>query len=832
MEQLSSLFELSVAFNACNSIDSLAKTLAAHLARDLAARVAMVWLRQEGGSELGCRSRWFEAGLRLELRPGQVSEGILAEMLTKPRARRLEEEEIGPEMFPHLAEGDRERVATALYAPIPTSTDVAGVVEVLNKHTGEFTADDAAFVEEACRLAGRVVDGLRALEQEKWSSLQTIERLTALYDVASTFSSTLELEQLLPVMAEKIQDNLSARACSFWVVDPGANELFCAHQAGEDPTTEKGNRLKLGEGLVGAVAQTGQARLVSNAAEEPELEARLQAGNEFEIQSLMCAPLLKEERVLGVVEIVNRQDGKAFDEDDLFYLSNMCEQAANALNNANLLQAERKVHTLDALLAISKEITSTLNLDHVLTTVVHEAATVVPFDRCVIGLYDRHRFIVGAVSGEAEVPRTPEMERLRELLAGVAEQPAAVSADHTEEGWKVKPEGENAALVRYLEEQGLGGFYALPLRDEQGTVGVLALLSNTAEFLSESHLEVLSILASQTTVAIRNARLYQDVPLLSILKPVLKSKQKLEGISASRWLEIASKAGIAALVLIVVPWKYRIQTNATVVPAERRMVSAEVSGIVERVPVREGQRVSVGEELATLDDSDDRIRLERALTDLAVAREQLAGAEEKRDWASASQARLNMELHQAEVNLYQEKVEKAELRASIQGVVVTPKVEEKIGKMLKVGDAFCELVDQDHLAVEMNVPETDISRVRTGSPVALKLNAFPTLTIRGTVQQVSPQTISAEDEQFFVTRALFPNPDVKARDGMAGQAKITSAGGWFQSAPRRNGYGGRPGRCCPRESKVESRVSRVRGGGEVNLLTFDSRLSTAKRLRQ
>ena len=541
----------------------------------------MVWLRQESGGELVCRSRWFEAGLRLELAPGQVSEGILAEMLAKSRARRLDEEEIEPEMFPHLAEDDRERVAMALYAPIPTSKDVAGVVEVLNKRTGEFTADDAGFVEEACRLAGRVLDALRAVEQEKWSSLQTIERLTALYDVASTFSSTLELENLLPIMAEKIQGNLEALACNFWLVDSDTNELFCAQQAGEDPTTNKGSRLQIGEGLAGAVAQTGQPRLVSNAPDEPGLEARVQASEEYQIQSLMCAPLLKEERVLGVVEIVNRQDGKPFDEDDLFYLTNMCEQASNALNNANLLQAERKVHILDALLAISKEITSTLNLDHVLTTVVHEAATVVSFDQCVIGLYDRHRFILGAVSGEAEVPRTPEMEQLRELLAWVAEQSEAVSADQTEEGWKVKPDEENAALARYLEEQGRSGFYAMPLRDEQGTVGVLALLSNTAEFLSESHLEVLAILASQITVAIRNARLYQDVPLLSIWQPMLKSKRKLEGITASRWLEIASKAGIVALLLIVVPWKSRIQTNATVVPAERRIVSAEVSGIVQ-----------------------------------------------------------------------------------------------------------------------------------------------------------------------------------------------------------------------------------------------------------
>ena len=788
MEQLSSLFELSVAFQSCNSIDSFAKTLCAQVARTLEARAVMVWLRQDTAEELLSRGRWFEAGLRLEVISGGVSEGILAEMLEKPRARRVEEEEIEPEMFPQFAEDDRERVVTALYAPIPTSKGAAGVLEVLNKRSGKFTADDAGFAEEACRLAGRVLDALGAVEQERWSNLETIERLTALYDVASTFTSTLELEQLLPLMAEKIQGNLSALACNFWLIDSDTNELFCAQQAGEDPTTHKGLRLQIGEGVAGGVAQTGQSRLVASAKEEADLEARIQAGGEYEIQSLMAAPLLKEERVLGVVEIVNRRDGKAFDDDDLFYLTNMCEQASNALNNANRLQAERKVHTLDALLAISKEITSTLNLDHVLTTVVHEAATVVPFDQCVIGLYDRNHFILGAVSGEAEVPRTPEMEQLRELLAWVAEQSEAVSADQTGEGWKFKPEEENAGLARYLEEQGRSGFYAMPLRDEQGTVGVLALLSNTAEFLSPNHLEVLAILASQTTVAIRNARLYQDVPLLSIWQPVLKSKARLQGITASRWLEIASKVGLAVLLLVVVPWKYRIQTNGTVVPAERRMVSAEVSGVVQRVYVREGRRVNAGDELATLDDSDDRIRLERALTDLAQAHRQLAEAEEKRDWPGASQARLNMTLHQAEVNLYQERVEQSHLRASIRGVVVTPRVEEKTGRLLKVGDAFCELVDQDHLAVEMNVPETDISLIRPGAPVALKLNAFPTLTIRGTLDRVSPQTISAESEQFFVTRALFPNPDVKARDGMAGQAKISCTGGWFHSGWYPLGY--------------------------------------------
>ena len=162
----------------------------------------------------------------------------------------------------------------------------------------------------------------------------------------------------------------------------------------------------------------------------------------------MAVPLLKEDNVLGVIEVVNKLVGTPYDEDDLFFLSSICEQAAIALNNANLLEAERKVHELDALLNISKEITRTLNLDHVLATVVNQAATVVPFDRCAIGLFDRNRFILGAVSGEVEVPKTREMDQLHDILEWVATQTEPVRADNYDEGWEVSSEEGRAQIGR------------------------------------------------------------------------------------------------------------------------------------------------------------------------------------------------------------------------------------------------------------------------------------------------------------------------------------------------------------------------------------------------
>jgi len=785
MREVAALLNLSTAYHACGDVDSLLKTAAGRIGEALKARAALIWLPSEDG-RLTSRGRWFGAGIRFKARV--ASEGLVVDILESARAQRLSAQQARPERFSHLADNDRELVKTALYAPIPGPQGVGGVLEVLNKTEGEFTAEDQAFAEQAAQITGVALATHLAAERELYKGLDTIERLTTLYDVSRAFNSVLELQELVPIVADKIRDIMRAEVCNLWLVDSEGERVYFAQQVGEDPTTGEDDQMPLGEGLVGFVAMQGEARLVTNPDQEPLLAARRERAPEFSIRSVLIAPLLKDEQVLGVVEVLNKADGTVFDDDDLFFLTNIAEQTAIAVNNARLLEAERKVHELDALLAISKEITSTLNLDHVLSTVVHQAATVVPFDRCVIGLFDRNRFILGAVSGEAEVPQTSEMEQLRTLLERVADQSEAVRADNYDEGWRVNAEGLRAPVTTFLDTNEFNGFYAIPLRDEQGVVGVMALLSGDAEFLSENHIEVLDILASQTTVAIRNARLYQEVPLMSVWQPLAEKRKKLMALPHARWMEIGWKVGLAVLLLVVIPWKFRVESNAAVVPAERRVVPAEVEGVIERVLVREAEQVGQGQLLAQLDDSDSRVLWQRARTNLDLARRQLGEADSRRDLGAIQQARLRTGLYEAEEALYREKVQKAELRSPIAGVIVTPKVEERVGEHLEAGDAFCEVVEQARMAVEMNVPETDVDLIQPGAQVAIKLNTFPTDTFVGTVERVSAQTLTAEGEQFFVVRALFPNPDTKVRSGMVGRAKITAAGGWFESGWYPVGY--------------------------------------------
>ena len=82
-----------------------------------------------------------------------------------------------------------------------------------------------------------------------------------------------------------------------------------------------------------------------------------------------------------------------------------------------------------------------------------------------------------------------------------------------------------------------------------------------------------------------------------------------------------------ALVLAIIPWPIRLGTATSVVPAERRAVSAFTGGVVQRVYVHEGDRVSAGQPIAQLDDGDDRVKLASAQTDMALAAREVSDAE-------------------------------------------------------------------------------------------------------------------------------------------------------------------------------------------------------------
>ena len=227
------------------------------------------------------------------------------------------------------------------------------------------------------------------------------------------------MDELQALIGSKLREVMECQAINIWLMMPDES-VQLTHQAGFDPTVQVESSLSAGEGLAGAVSDNGEPILLDNT-EDERLLARNASAAEGRVSSIVVVPILDKGALVGVIEAVNKMDGTPFDEDDLFVLTSMAETASTALHNAGLLMAERKVEILETLVTVSHEITSTLNLERMLQTIVNAPQAVIPYERAAIALETRGRFKLSAVSGLTQVNAdAPDIAPLNDILQWAA----------------------------------------------------------------------------------------------------------------------------------------------------------------------------------------------------------------------------------------------------------------------------------------------------------------------------------------------------------------------------------------------------------------------------
>jgi RND family efflux transporter MFP subunit len=491
----------------------------------------------------------------------------------------------------------------------------------------------------------------------------------------------------------------------------------------------------------------------------------------------MVAPLVAKGFEVGVLEVINKLNGAPFDEDDLFLLSSIAETAASALNNAGLLQAERKVEILETLVKVSAEITSTLDLDRVLHAVVTGPGAVIPYERAAIALEERGRLKLRAVTGITRInPQDPNVVRLQDLLEWVSLSNEEISfSQHGDQFEDPRPETQ-AKLGKYFSETGMRGFYAVPMADDDGRVGILSFESSDPDFLGPAHLEMIKILTSQATVALRNASLYREVPFIDILKPVLDRKRKFLALEKSRRAALVVGGAAALLFLLIFPLPLRVVGDASVSPAQSVLIQPEVEGVVQRVLVREGDAVTAGTVLANLTDWQYRAQLAAAQAKYETAISQMNRSLNSNDGGEAGIQKIQADYWASELARARERLEHTQLRSPINGVVATPHVEDFVGRKLMPGDTLAEVVDTSRAIVDVAIDEDDVLLLHPGEKASVKLDGFPTRTFHGVVTVVSPRSQVQGADRVFFARVAVPNPDGLIRDGMQGRGKVVT--GW------------------------------------------------------
>lgn len=193
-----------------------------------------------------------------------------------------------------------------------------------------------------------------------------LDHLRVFHDVARALTSVLELEDVLLTIMEKMAQFFGPERWSMLMVDEPAGELYYAIAVGENSETLKGLRVKMGEGVAGWVAQTGNPLVVPDVALDPQWYAFSRAHPDLNIQSIACVPIRSADKTLGVIQLLNSKLD-LMSEYSISFLRILCDYAAIAIQNARSM-------TLIQELTITDDCTGLYNARHLYTMLEEQIA--------------------------------------------------------------------------------------------------------------------------------------------------------------------------------------------------------------------------------------------------------------------------------------------------------------------------------------------------------------------------------------------------------------------------------------------------------------------------
>jgi signal transduction protein with GAF and PtsI domain len=151
---------------------------------------------------------------------------------------------------------------------------------------------------------------------------------------AGTIASPVTHSQLLDMIVETAANVISARAGALFLIDQETQELIFEVALGQKAEEVKKFRVPLGHGIAGLVAISGQPMAISNARSDPRLASDIAQSVGYLPNSVLCVPLLYNEQIIGVLELLDKEGAPSFDAGDMEALDLFAQQAAVAIEQS------------------------------------------------------------------------------------------------------------------------------------------------------------------------------------------------------------------------------------------------------------------------------------------------------------------------------------------------------------------------------------------------------------------------------------------------------------------------------------------------------------------
>jgi len=373
-------------------------------------------------------------------------------------------------------------------------------------------------------LIQRNIENQRLLtaERRERELSETLER------VSRALGEILNLRRLLDLICRESVDVFKTQAAFLWLLDGGELIGFSAYGAGADQFI--GMRYPVYDPqLLGArVARERKPILINDASNSADVDQEMI--KRFDIKSMMGIPLLKGERVLGSLMILDSENPQRFNIEDLKTASIFGSHAALAIDNAQLYESTRLHLKYErALREIDLAITSNSDLTLTLEVVVRQVRRQLHVDACAILRFDPNAQRLEYTSGKGF--RTEIIKNTHIHLGGGRAGNAMLERRIFGRAEIVTPD-QVPDRVELITAEKFAAYFIAPLITKDKLLGALEIYHRAPLTLKTEWLKFLETLAGQAAIAIDNATLFADLQR-SNKDLILAYDTTLEGWSAA-----------------------------------------------------------------------------------------------------------------------------------------------------------------------------------------------------------------------------------------------------------------------------------------------------------
>jgi len=329
------------------------------------------------------------------------------------------------------------------------------------------------------------------------------QELSILNAISQTVNQSIDLDEILNKSLDKMMEMTDVRSAGIYLLDERDNDLvYVAHRGFSDDFLKGMKRMKLGEGITGRAAHSGDSIFVENYPNHPEaLSLAIEEG----LKSLAVIPLKSREKIYGTLNIARKEISKITPfEKDLF---NSVGQIISGGLERTYLYAEnvKRLEQLKTLYSISQEIASKLELKVILQKIMERAVELLGAESGTIALWDNRKQNYAI----AIVHRLPESligKKISPPWSGVIGEVIAKKSPVLCKDYEHHPN-----RLEELDSYCLKEVVGVPLIVREMIIGTMVIYSSDPEVhFQQNEIDLLYNFAHHAAVAIGNAKLYED----------------------------------------------------------------------------------------------------------------------------------------------------------------------------------------------------------------------------------------------------------------------------------------------------------------------------------